>query len=98
MSLSGANCNTNYKPDRVRKIDYISAIGDNVVLITESGWDGRILEYNTTIEINTTGLSVTPAGKLLLVETNATHEYTQNEGFITEFMNTIRMEVSSGNF
>ena len=35
MSLSGSSCNTNYKPDGVRKIDYISAIGDNVVLM---GW------------------------------------------------------------
>ena len=47
MSLDGSGCNTEYKPEGVRTIDYISAIGDNVILISEGGFPYRIIEYNT---------------------------------------------------
>ena len=47
MFLDGFSCNIEYKPEGVRRIDNISASGDNVILITESGYQGRILEYNT---------------------------------------------------
>ena len=46
MSLDGLGCNIKYKPERVEKIDYMSAIGDNVILISQGGSNGRILEYN----------------------------------------------------
>ena len=47
MSLDGSGCNIEYKPEGVRTISYISAIGDNVILISGCEWDCRILEYNT---------------------------------------------------
>ena len=47
MSLDGSGCNIEIKPEGVITIDYISAIGDNVILIPEFEWNGRILEYNT---------------------------------------------------
>ena len=47
MSLDGSGCNIEYKPEGVETVSYITAIGDNVILIAEGGWDGRISEYNT---------------------------------------------------
>ena len=47
MSLDGSGCNIEYKPEGVSNISYISAIGDNVILITASMLPGRILEYIT---------------------------------------------------
>ena len=47
MSLDGTSCYLEYKPEGATAIHYISAIGDNVILITESMLPGRILEYNT---------------------------------------------------
>ena len=46
MSLDASGCNIEYKPGAVR-IGYISAIGDNAILISGGVGDGRILEYNT---------------------------------------------------
>ena len=36
MSLDGSGCNIEYKPEGVRTINYISAIGDNVILISDT--------------------------------------------------------------
>ena len=47
MSLDGSVRSLICKPKGVRTITFMSAIGDNVILITESGCNGRILEYNT---------------------------------------------------
>ena len=47
MSLDGSDGSIKYKPEGVKTIRYISAIGDNDILISESGYHGRILEYNT---------------------------------------------------
>ena len=47
ISLDASDESIKYKPEGVRRIDYISAIGDTDILISESGWNGRILEYNT---------------------------------------------------
>ena len=47
MSLDGSDYNIEYKPEGAGTIDYISAVGDSVILISEYQWDGRILEYNT---------------------------------------------------
>ena len=51
MSLDGSDGSIKYRPEGVITIDYIYAIGDNVILISEGGLDGRlngsILEYNT---------------------------------------------------
>ena len=47
MSLDGSGGSIKYKPEGVGIIRCISAIGANVILITESGLPGRILEYNT---------------------------------------------------
>ena len=47
ISLDGSGSNTEYKPEGVGRIDYISARGDNVILMSEGGWNGRISEYNT---------------------------------------------------
>ena len=47
MSLDGSDCNIKCNPRGVGGINYISAIGDNVILISEGGWNGRILECNT---------------------------------------------------
>ena len=46
-SLNGSGGGMKYKPGGVGTINYISAIGDNVMLISEYQWDGGILEYNT---------------------------------------------------
>ena len=46
ISLDGSDGSIKYKPEGVRTIYYISAIGDNVILITEKGYHGRILEHN----------------------------------------------------
>ena len=47
VSLDGSACNIKCKPRGVGEIDYISAIGDNDILITEGFFPGRISEYNT---------------------------------------------------
>ena len=48
MSVGGSGRSFKYyKPEGVGTINYISAIGDNVILISEGGYYGRILEYNT---------------------------------------------------
>ena len=47
MSFDGFGRSTHCKPERVETINYISAIGDNVILITEGWLPGRISEYNT---------------------------------------------------
>ena len=136
MSLDGSDGSIKYKPEGVRTIDYISAIGDNVILISESGWGGRILEYNTqtnqviqralgirspekvnviqdghhtivkcilsykyvvkiynrawnlisTIDKNPEVLTVTPGGKLLLVNDNRIHEYSQEGRLFRELL------------
>ena len=46
ISLDGSVVSAKCQPIGVRKIRYISAIGDNVTLISEGGYVGRILEYN----------------------------------------------------
>ena len=48
ISLDGSDRSIKYKPGEVGRINYLSAIGDNVILISESALlDGSILEYNT---------------------------------------------------
>ena len=50
MSLDGSDGSIKYKPEGVITIDYIYAIGENVILISDggsTGTDGRILQYNT---------------------------------------------------
>ena len=47
ISIDGSGCNINYTPWGVRTIGDLSAVEDNVILISEDGQDGRILEYNT---------------------------------------------------
>ena len=47
MSLDGSGYNTEYKPEVLGIIRYITAIGDNVILTSEDGMYGRISEYNT---------------------------------------------------
>ena len=47
MSLDGFGRSTRCKPERVETIDYMSAIADNVILLSEYELNGRILEYNT---------------------------------------------------
>ena len=157
MSLDGSGCNTEYKPEGVRTIHYISARGDNVILISEGMLYGRILEYNTetnkviqrvtgvcfpgkvsviqagadtkyvfkhckpssdrkrvniynrdwnllcTIDIYADVLTVTPGGKLLLVNDNRIHEYSQDGRLIRELLdkykfNNIRGTTYSGGY
>ena len=43
----GRSTHSGCKPERVETINYISAIGDNVILITEGWLPGRISEYYT---------------------------------------------------
>ena len=47
MSLDVFGGSIKYKPEGVGRIDYISAIGDNDILISEGGYPFTILEYNT---------------------------------------------------
>ena len=47
MSLDGSNDSITCKPKGIREIVYISAIGDNVILVTDRRYNGRISEYNT---------------------------------------------------
>ena len=138
-SIDGSDGSIKYKPGRGIRIDSISAIGDNVILISNgglAGLDGRILDYDietnkviqrlsgigypekisvvqaghhtkyivkwynllsgerivkiynkdwnqiSTININPDVLTVTPGGKLLLVNDNKIHEYSQDGTFI----------------
>ena len=60
MSLDGSDGIIKYNPRECQGIDYISAIGDNVILISGGGWDGRVLEYNT--ETNQAEKRVTNVG------------------------------------
>ena len=46
MSLNGSGYIMKYKPGGVGRINYISAIGDNVILISQGVGCCRILEYN----------------------------------------------------
>ena len=46
MSLDGFNDSITYNPEGIREIVYISTIGDNVILITDRRYNGRISEYN----------------------------------------------------
>ena len=69
MSLDGSGGSIKYKPGGVILTDYISAIGDNVILISESVGNGIILEYNTEtnkvirrVSWNTGRASVVQAG------------------------------------
>ena len=151
MSLDGSECNIKCKPWGVGTINYISAIGDNVILISESRlegwWDGRILEYEletnkviervsgdiwnpekvivvqaghhtkyivkwynplagerivniydrawnliSTIDQYPDVLTVTPGGKLLIVNDNRIHEYSQDGTFIKGLLDKYRFE------
>ena len=47
MSLDGSDGSIKYKSGGVITMRYISAIGDNAILISEGVGYGRILEYNT---------------------------------------------------
>ena len=47
MLLDGSGCYIEYKPEGVRAIKYILATGDNVLLISQGGWVGKLSEYNT---------------------------------------------------
>ena len=47
MSLDGSNDSITCKPKGIREIVHISAIGENVILITDRRYNGRISEYNT---------------------------------------------------
>ena len=147
ISLDGSDGSIKDKPEGVRIIDYISAIGDNVILISDCSMYGSILEYNresnhfiqrvtdvwnpgkvsviqdghhtkyivncfirrtknwakttkwvvniynrawnliSTIDINTEALTVTPGGKLLLVNDNRIHEYSQDGRLIRKLLN-----------
>ena len=139
-SLDGSHGSIKYKPEGVRTINYISTVGDNVILISGSGWDGRVLEYNTgtneviqrlnaigypgkvsvlqaghhteyivkwfnpfssirrvniynidwnqisTINMYADVLTVTPGFKLLTVNDNRIHEYSQDGRLIRELL------------
>ena len=47
MSLDGSDGSIKYRHGGVQAINYILTTGDNVILLSESGWDGKISEYNT---------------------------------------------------
>ena len=141
-------CDIKYNHSRVRTTDYISAIGDNVILLITEGQtynDGKILEYNTqtnqvmerdrymsptkvcvvqaghhtkyivkclirttvnwakttkwvvkiynrawnrssTIDKNAEALTVTPDGKLLIVNDSRILEYSQDGTLIRELL------------
>ena len=150
MSLDGSNHSITYKPEGIRETVYISAIGDNVILISGgglTGYDYRISEYNTetnqviervggiiwhpgkvsvvkhgddnkyivkcklqrmfksvvkfynrnwslicTIDIGPDVLTVTPGGKLLLVNDNRILEYNQDGTFIKRLLDKYKFK------
>ena len=48
MPLDGPGCNIIYKPEGVETLDYVTALGDNALLISGGGYHSYgILEYNT---------------------------------------------------
>ena len=47
MLLEGSDDDITYKPEEIGEIDYISATRENVILITERGYNGRVLKYDT---------------------------------------------------
>ena len=78
MSLDGSDGSIKYKPEGGRTIDYISAIGDNVILISGGVGDGRISEYNT--ETNQViervgGIQVGYPGKVSVVQAGQHTKY-----------------------
>ena len=76
MSLDGSGCNTQYKPEGVIAINYISAIGDNVILISEDGFPGRISEYNTeTNKVINRVVNVWYPGKVSVVQAGGETKY-----------------------
>ena len=75
MPLRGSGYITKYKPKRV-DIGYISAAEDNVILISESAINSRILEYNT--DTNRVTQQVTESripGKVSVCKTSADTKY-----------------------
>ena len=76
MPLDGFGRSTHCKPERVEIMDYISAIGDNVILISEGGYPGRILEYNTeTNQVIERVNNVWFPGKVGLVQAGKNSKY-----------------------
>ena len=75
MSLDGSGCNIEYKPEGVRTINYISATGDNVILISEGGLYGRILEYNITNKVIHTVKQSWFPGKVRVVQAGHDGKY-----------------------
>ena len=69
MSLDGSGGSIKYKPEGVITINYISAVGDSVILISEYQWDARISEYNTeTKEVIQRITDVVLPGKVSVVQ------------------------------
>ena len=70
MSLSGSDGSIKYNPEGVKTISYISAIGDNVILISDGGYPGGILEYNTETNqvIERVSGGIWNSGKVIVVQ------------------------------
>ena len=76
MSLDGSDGSIKYRPEGVRTISYISAVGDSVILISEYHWDGRILEYNTeTNKVTQRVTDVWYPGKVSVVQVGHDTKY-----------------------
>ena len=79
MSLDGSDGSIKYKPKRVGRIDYISAVEDNVIMILEGGYPGRILEYNTeTNQVIQRVSDICYPGKVGVVQAGHHTEYVVN--------------------
>ena len=75
MSLEGP-CYHKNKPKNVGTIRYITAIGDNVILISEGFYPGRISEYNTGAkQVIQRVPGVWLPGKVIVVQTGGDTKY-----------------------
>ena len=76
MSLDDSGCNIEYKPERVGTIRYITAIGDNVILISGGEWNGTISEYNTeTNKVIQRVTGIKSPGKVIVAQTFFDQKY-----------------------
>ena len=76
MSLDGSDCNIKFSPRGVRRINDICAIGENVIMISEGGYPGTILKYNTeTNQFIQTVSDMCYPGKVSVVQAGQDTEY-----------------------
>ena len=76
MSLDGSGCTMSWEPQGLKSIKHISAIRDNVILISEEGKNGRILEYDMEAKSITQRVSdIWVAGNIGVVQSDTDTKY-----------------------